>query len=114
MLSKFVKQEFTRNPLTKIAALVALPVLRHLQKRVDHRRYNGAALLGLRGLVFKSHGSADAFAFEQALNRAYDAARNGLLERVHDRIAEALAAAPDASIPANPDESTASDAALTA
>ena len=50
------------------------------------RRYNGAALLGLRGLVFKSHGSADAFAFEQALNRAYDAARNGLLDRVHDRI----------------------------
>ena len=42
---------------------------------------------GLRGLVFKSHGSADAFAFEQALNRAYDAARNGLLDRVHDRIA---------------------------
>ena len=114
MLSKFVKQEFTRNPLTKIAALVALPVLRHLQKRVDHRRYNGAALLGLRGLVFKSHGSADAFAFEQALNRAYDAARNGLLERVHDRIAEALAAAPAAPTPVKPDESTASDAALTA
>jgi len=114
MLSKFVKQEFTRNPLTKIAALVALPVLRHLQKRVDHRRYNGAALLGLRGLVFKSHGSADAFAFEQALNRAYDAARNGLLDRVHDRIAEALAAAPVAPTPAKPDESTASDAALTA
>jgi len=109
-----VKQEFTRNPLTKIAALVALPVLRHLQKRVDHRRYNGAALLGLRGLVFKSHGSADAFAFEQALNRAYDAARNGLLERVHDRIAEALAAAPAAPTPVKPDESTASDAALTA
>lgn len=91
MLSKFVKQEFTRNPLSKLAALVALPVLRRLQRRVDHRRYNGAALLGLRGLVFKSHGSADAFAFEQALNRAYDAARNGLLDRVHDRILESLA-----------------------
>jgi glycerol-3-phosphate acyltransferase PlsX len=111
MLSKFVKQEFTRNPLTKLSALVALPVLRHLQKRVDHRRYNGAALLGLRGLVFKSHGSADAFAFEQALNRAYDAARNGLLDRVHDRILETLAAAP---APAKPDESNAPDTALTA
>jgi len=44
--------------------------------------------------VFKSHGSADAFAFEQALNRAYDAARNGLLDRVHDRILESLAAMP--------------------
>ena len=99
MLSKFVKQEFTRNPLTKLAAIVALPVLRRLQRRVDHRRYNGAALLGLRGLVFKSHGSADAFAFEQALNRAYDAARNGLLGRVHDRILESLAAMP---APASP------------
>jgi len=112
MLSKFVKQEFTRNPLTKLAALVALPVLRHLQRRVDHRRYNGAALLGLRGLVFKSHGSADAFAFEHALSRAYDAARNGLLDRVHDRILEALAAAPAS---AKPNESAApSSAALTA
>ena len=59
------------------------------KRRVDHRRYNGAALLGLRGLVFKSHGSADAFAFSQALERAYDAARNQLLERVQARIAHA-------------------------
>ncbi len=56
---------------------------------MDYRRYNGAALLGLRGLVFKSHGSADAFAFEQALSRAYDAAHNGLLEKVQQRIAHA-------------------------
>ena len=69
-------------------------MLNHFKHRVDHRRYNGAALLGLRGLVFKSHGSADAFAFEQALNRAYDAARNGLLDRVHDRILATLAAMP--------------------
>jgi glycerol-3-phosphate acyltransferase PlsX len=95
MLSRFVKQEFTRNVFTKLAALAALPVLKRLQTRVDHRRMNGAALLGLRGLVFKSHGSADAFAFEQALNRAYDAARNGLLDRVHDRILETLAAMPN-------------------
>jgi phosphate acyltransferase len=97
MLSKFVKQEFTRNVFTRLAAVVALPVLRHLQKRVDHRRYNGAALLGLRGLVFKSHGSADAFAFEHALNRAYDAARNGLLVRVHDQIMQTLAVMPAAA-----------------
>jgi glycerol-3-phosphate acyltransferase PlsX len=66
--------------------LVALPVLRRFKHRVDPRRYNGAALLGLRGLVFKSHGSADAYAFEQALRRAYDAARNRLTDRVRDRI----------------------------
>jgi glycerol-3-phosphate acyltransferase PlsX len=75
----FIRQEFTRNLLTKLAALVAMPVLKRFKDRVDHRRYNGAALLGLRGLVFKSHGSADAFAFEHALARAYDAARNRLL-----------------------------------
>lgn len=94
MLGQFIRQEFTRNWYARLAALVALPVLRHFKLRVDHRRYNGAALLGLRGLVFKSHGSADAFAFEQALARAYDAARHRLLERVHDRILASLQALP--------------------
>jgi glycerol-3-phosphate acyltransferase PlsX len=94
MLTSFIKQEFRRSALTQVAALAALPVLNRFKKRVDHRRYNGAALLGLRGLVFKSHGSADAFAFEQALNRAYDAAKNGLLERVQQRIHATLAAMP--------------------
>ena len=90
MLSDFIRQEFTRSAYSKLAALVALPVLKHFKARVDPRRYNGAALLGLRGLVFKSHGSADAFAFEQALARAYDAARNRLLDRVHERIGPSL------------------------
>lgn len=89
MIGGFLKQEFSRNIFTKLAALVAMPVLSAFKRRVDHRRYNGAALLGLRGLVFKSHGSADEFAFSQALNRAYDAARNQLLERVQARIARA-------------------------
>ena len=99
MLGDFIRQEFTRNALTRLAALVAMPVLKHFKQRVDHRRYNGAALLGLRGLVFKSHGSADAFAFEQALARAYDAARNRLLDRVHDRISQTLQALPAPSTP---------------
>ncbi|AWI53277.1 phosphate acyltransferase PlsX [Aquabacterium olei] len=94
MMATFIKQEFTRNIFTKMAALVAMPVLNQFKKRVDHRRYNGAALLGLRGLVFKSHGSADAFAFEHALNRAYDAARHRLLDRVHDQIAATLDSLP--------------------
>ncbi len=89
MLSDFIRQEFTRGPWSKLAALVALPVLKRFKHRVDPRRYNGAALLGLRGLVFKSHGSADAYAFEQALARAYDAARNRLLDRVHARMGAA-------------------------
>ncbi len=88
MISGFLKAEFTRSIWTKAAALLAYPVLQALKHRLDHRRYNGAALLGLRGLVFKSHGSADAFAFEQALNRGYDAARHKLLDQVQARIAK--------------------------
>ncbi|MCY7314842.1 MAG: phosphate acyltransferase PlsX [Rubrivivax sp.] len=94
MMSDFIKQEFGRGPLSRLSALVALPVLQRFKHRVDPRRYNGAALLGLRGLVFKSHGSADAFAFEQALARAYDAARNRLLDRVHDRLSPTLKSMP--------------------
>lgn len=89
MIGGFLREEFSRNPLTKLAAIVAYPVLSAFKTRVDHRRYNGAALLGLRGLVFKSHGSADEFAFGQALGRAYDSARNQLLDRVQARIAHA-------------------------
>lgn len=89
MIGGFIREEFSRTALTRLAALVVWPVLKSFKHRVDHRRYNGAALLGLRGLVFKSHGSADAFAFEQAMCRAYDAARNDLLDRVRTRIAQA-------------------------
>lgn len=90
MIITIIREEFGRNWMTKAAALMAMPVLKRFKGRVDHRRFNGAALLGLRGLVFKSHGSADQLAFETALNRAYDAARNRLLDRVHDRIIATL------------------------
>jgi glycerol-3-phosphate acyltransferase PlsX len=97
MITEFIRQEFGRGPLSRVAALIALPVLKRFKARVDPRRYNGAALLGLRGLVFKSHGSADPLAFEHALHRAYDAARNGLLDRVHDRIAQTMQSIPAAA-----------------
>ncbi|MEL4181405.1 phosphate acyltransferase PlsX [Roseateles sp. PN1] len=106
MIITIIREEFGRNWLSKAAALLALPVLKRFKGRVDHRRFNGAALLGLRGLVFKSHGSADAFAFENALNRAYDAARNRLLDRVHDRIIATLQAMPAASDGASGDKTT--------
>jgi glycerol-3-phosphate acyltransferase PlsX len=89
MIGNFLKAEFSRNIFTKMAAIAAYSVLNALKNRVDHRRYNGAALLGLRGLVFKSHGSADVLAFGNALSRAYDAARNNLVDRVQVRIAHA-------------------------
>ena len=97
MISTILREEFGHSLLSKAMALLALPVLKRFKHRVDYRRFNGAALLGLRGLVFKSHGSADAFAFENALNRAYDAARNRLLDRVHERIVATLAVMPTAT-----------------
>jgi glycerol-3-phosphate acyltransferase PlsX len=89
MIVDFLRIEYSAGWLSKIAAIVSYPVLRALKKRLDHRRYNGAALLGLRGLVFKSHGSADEESFGHALDRAYDAARNNLLDRVRARVAHA-------------------------
>ncbi|WP_296655810.1 phosphate acyltransferase PlsX [Paraburkholderia sp.] len=82
MFNGMIKEEFGRSWLTKLMALPAMPVLMRFKKRVDHRRYNGAALLGLKALVIKSHGSADAYAFEWAIKRGYDAVKNGVLERL--------------------------------
>ncbi len=89
MIGQFLKDEFSRNIFTKTAAMGAYSVLSSFKDRVDHRRYNGAALLGLRGLVFKSHGSADALAFEAALTKAYEAASHGLLAKLQARISHA-------------------------
>lgn len=82
MLGEMIRQEFSRSLGAKFMGVLAYPVLKRFKHRVDHRRYNGASLVGLRGVVIKSHGSADAYAFERALGRAYDAARNGLVESI--------------------------------
>ncbi len=81
MLGGFVREEFKRDPLSRVMALAAYPVLARFRRRVDPRRYNGASLLGLRGLVVKSHGSADQVAFGVALRRGYEEARHRVLER---------------------------------
>jgi glycerol-3-phosphate acyltransferase PlsX len=88
MMSVIVREEFSRNFFTKLLGLIALPVLFRFRRRVDNRQYNGAALLGLRGIVIKSHGSADAFAFGCALERARDAVNTGLLKRTAEAIAQ--------------------------
>ncbi len=77
-----------------VIAVLALPVLNRFRRRVDHRRYNGAALLGLRGIVIKSHGSSDAYGFECALRRGFDASRHRLLERTAQAMAPLLARLP--------------------
>ncbi|GAA5234100.1 phosphate acyltransferase PlsX [Verticiella sediminum] len=88
MISTMIRQEFRRTPLTMAAGVLATPVLNRFREQVDSRRYNGAALLGLRGVVVKSHGSADAYAFGWALQRAYDAVAGGLQERTALAVAQ--------------------------
>lgn len=88
MLGSYLRQEFNRNLLTKLAGIVAMPVIKSFKRRVDHRRYNGASFLGLRGIVIKSHGSADKYAFSFAIKRAADEVRGGMLRRISERVAE--------------------------
>src|SRR5258706_589652 len=90
MMGDFLKEEYTKNIFRKLAALASYAVINGFRKRVDHRRYNGAALLGLQGVVVKSHGSADAYSFHKALERAASEVEHGLLaligkqlERLH-------------------------------
>lgn len=88
MMSVMVREEFGRNVLTKLLGLIAWPVLSRFRHRVDNRQYNGAALLGLRGVVIKSHGAADAYAFGCALERAREAVSTDLLKRTAEAIAQ--------------------------
>jgi glycerol-3-phosphate acyltransferase PlsX len=82
MVRSFIRQEFMRSVVTRLAGAIVMPVLLAFRRRVDPRRYNGATLLGLKGIVVKSHGSADAFAFERAIERAMDEVRNEVLHRL--------------------------------
>ncbi len=86
MVSTMLREEFSRNALTRLAGVVALPVLNAFKHRVDPRRYNGATLLGLRGVVIKSHGGADRFSFEQAIGRAVREVRSQVLQRIGEKM----------------------------
>jgi len=94
IISTALREEFSRNAFTKLAGLISLPVINAFKRRFDSRRYNGGSLLGLRGVVVKSHGSADVLAFRHALECAAEAARQGLPERIAERMAAQLAAMP--------------------
>ena len=82
MLTSFLREEFSRNLFSKVVAIISLPVLKRFKKRLDPRVYNGACLLGLRGVVVKSHGSAEAFAFRHAIDTAYEAARGNVISSI--------------------------------
>jgi phosphate acyltransferase len=86
MMGEFLSAEFKRNWLTKLMGFISLPVLKAFKKRLDPRLYNGATLLGLRGIVVKSHGGADSVAFLTSLHIAIEEARNGVLHRITQQL----------------------------
>jgi glycerol-3-phosphate acyltransferase PlsX len=88
MITGFLRQEFKRNAWNMLAALAARPVIEALRARMDPARYNGATLVGLRGIVIKSHGSADARAFAHALESALEEVRNKVPQRIAERMAQ--------------------------
>jgi glycerol-3-phosphate acyltransferase PlsX len=90
MIAYYVRQEFKRNFLTKLAGLIARPVLKTLRDKIDPRRYNGASLLGLQGIVIKSHGGADALSFRHAIQEAILEVRKNVPARISTQLAELL------------------------
>ncbi len=82
MMGGFLKEGFTRSVYARLAALISMPVLMEFKHRLDHRRYNGASFLGLKGVVVKSHGSADLFAFRCAIEKAAEEARAGMWQQI--------------------------------
>jgi glycerol-3-phosphate acyltransferase PlsX len=86
LMGGFLKEEFKRNLLTKLMALISIPVLKAFKRRLDPRCYNGASFLGLRGIVVKSHGSADAFSFRHAISKAVEESRSGVLARITQQL----------------------------
>lgn len=86
MLSQFIEAAFKRNLGTRLAGLIALPVLKQFRNKVDPRRYNGASLVGLRGIVIKSHGSADAIAFASAIREAILEVKKGVIQRISKQL----------------------------
>jgi phosphate acyltransferase len=86
MIRHFIKLEFSKNPLTKLAGFIAMPVLQAFRKRIDHRRYNGATLLGLRGIVIKSHGGADKLAFINAISIARKEISSDVPRRIEEQV----------------------------
>jgi len=89
-IGRLMREEFNSNILTRIAGLFAIPVINRFRKRIDHRRYNGAAFVGLNGIVIKSHGGADALAFRQAINEAVQQVRHQVPDNIRTELASLM------------------------
>ncbi|HFC52852.1 MAG TPA: phosphate acyltransferase PlsX [Gammaproteobacteria bacterium] len=90
LIAHFLRQEFRRTLLSRLAALVAMPVMNRLRARIDHRTYNGASLVGLRGIVIKSHGNADSFSFGNAIREAMLEVNKGVPGKIEARLENLL------------------------
>ncbi len=90
LIAQYMREEFRRNLFTRLAGVIAMPVLRNLSRRIDPRRYNGASLLGLRGIVLKSHGGADELAFSQAIETAILEVEKGVPTLIDERLDQML------------------------
>jgi glycerol-3-phosphate acyltransferase PlsX len=86
LITGAMREEFARSPLRKLGYLAARPTLNALRARIDPRRYNGAAMVGLNGIVIKSHGGTDLFGFQRAIEVAVLEARNGVPARIAQRL----------------------------
>lgn len=86
LMVQMLREELTRDWASKLIAAIAMPVLKRFKKRVDPSRYNGATLLGLRGIVVKSHGGADVLGFKTAIERAYTEASHKLIAELSERV----------------------------
>lgn len=84
MITQMIREEFNKNIITKMIGLVAMPVLKAFRKRVDHRRHNGATLIGLKGTVIKSHGGADKLGFENAIKVALNEVQTNVPEKISE------------------------------
>jgi glycerol-3-phosphate acyltransferase PlsX len=86
LIAEELRTQFKKSLFTRLAGIIALPVIRAFKRKMDPRAYNGATLLGLNGIIVKSHGSADVFGFQQAILRAVEEVRGGLLRRIADQV----------------------------
>jgi glycerol-3-phosphate acyltransferase PlsX len=90
MIAHFMREAFTKNIFTKIVALIASPVLNAIKKKIDPRRYNGASFVGLNGIVIKSHGSADVFAFAVAIHEAVHEVNQAVPQKISQQLERLL------------------------
>jgi len=90
MIGTFLKAEFGRSVFTKLAAVLARPILMALRNRFDPRCYNGASFIGLQGIVIKSHGSADRFSFANAIREAVVEVEKDVPQRIGSQLESLL------------------------